>query len=196
MRWFTRTIAVALTLAATSCQTGGGSSGAGGIRLPEHGTLFMKVFNEDPAKTGAPEVAVKLDGEEILDRSFTTNAKSYDGQYQIRLPQGRHVVEASAPQGATFTSRAFNLKDKAFIQIYITGDNKFHLTSGSRRSLVRLVIKRMRAARGANSDPALWTIIPAPQPSPSTRGAAKKRFTFKPAGSAGKPSANTTQEGK
>ena len=196
MRWFSRAIAVALALAVTSCQTGGGSSGAGGLRLPEHGTLFMKVFNENPAKTGAPEVAVKLDGENILDRNFTTNAKSYDGQYQIRLPQGKHVLEASTPQGATFTSRAFNLKDKAFIQIYVAENNTFHLTSGSRRSLVRLVIKRMRAARGVNSDPALWMIIPAPQPSPSTRGTAKKNFTFKPAGSAGKPSANTTQEGK
>lgn len=196
MRWFTRAIALALALAATSCQTGGGSSGAGDIRLPEHGTLFMKVFNEDPAKTGAPEVAVKLDGENILDRNFTTNAKSYDGQYQIRLPQGRHVLEASTPQGATFTSRAFNLKDKAFIQIYVTGDNTFHLTSGSRRSLVRLVIKRMRAARGVNSDPALWMIIPAPQPSPSTRDAAKKKLKAKAAESLGLPSATTTQRGK
>ena len=194
MRWIFHAAVAGLAALALGCQTGGGSSGAGGGRLRDHGTLFMKVFNEDASKTGPAQVEVKLDGEKILDRNFTMGEKSYDGQYQVRLPQGRHLLEASTPQGGTFTSRAFNLKDKAFIQVYVTEDSKWHLTSGSRRSLVRLVIKRMREASGAKSDPALWMIIPAPTPSPATRG--KRNFGIKPVGTAGKPFGNATQEGK
>lgn len=191
MRGFLCAAVIALAVVCTGCQTGNGSSGK--VSLPKHGTLFVKVFNENANKIGAPEVQLSLDGQKILDRSFTQNAKSYDGQYQIRLPQGRHILEASTPQGAVFTSRAFNLKDKAFLQVYVTEDKKWHLTPGSKRSLVRLVIKRMRAARGINSDPALWMIIPAPKPSPATRQT-QKRFTI-PAGSVGKPTTGTTPQG-
>lgn len=177
MRHSLRTIAVGLLALALGCQSDSGGSGRGGnIRLPESGTLFIKVFNEDPASVGPAEVEVSVDGQKILDRNFVMDEKSYDGQYQIRLPKGKHVIEAATAEGKAFTSRAINLKDEAFIQIYVTEDRKFGLTQGSRRSLARLVIKRTRAAAGVNSNPALWMIIPAPAPSPSTRDYVKNDF--------------------
>ena len=177
MRWLLSAVCVSVAVLASNCQSDGGGPGGGAdIRLPERGTLFMKVFNEDPSATGPADVQVTLDGEKILDRNFTMDEKSYDGQYQIKLPKGKHVLQASTEQGAVFTSKAFTLKDKAFVQIYVTEDKKFRLTKDSRRSLARLVIKRMRASRGVNSDPALWMIVPAPQASSSTRDAVKKNI--------------------
>jgi len=190
-------VALALALAGCESDGGGNSHVLGGGRLPKNGTLFMKVYNQDASKTGPADVQVKLNGEKIVDRAFSMGADSYDGQYQIRLPQGRHTIEASTPQGATFTSRAVNLKDTAFVQIYVTEDSKVRLTPGSQRSLARLVIKRMHAASGVNSDPALWMIIPAPKPAPATIDTAIKNFATKPqAKPQGKPSANTNAGGK
>lgn len=203
MRWVLRAICISAAVLASNCESdSGGSGGSANIRLPERGTLFMKVFNEDPSATGPTNVEVTLDGSKILERAFAMDARSYDGQYQVKLPQGRHVLQATTEQGAVFTSKSFNLKDKAFIQIFVTEGKKVRLTQGSRRSLARLVIKRMRAARGINSDPALWMILPTPQPSPSSRDAmkknirdqVKKNFSGKKPATV-QPAANTNQGG-
>ncbi|NUM53326.1 MAG: hypothetical protein HUU46_06760 [Candidatus Hydrogenedentes bacterium] len=196
MRCLLRTTLLAFAALAIGCQSNGDSRGGAKIRLPESGTLFMKVFNEDPGATGPTQVAVTVDGQKVLDRNFSMDEKSYDGQYQIRLPQGKHVIEAATAEGKAFTSRAINLKDEAFLQIYVTEDRKFGLTHGSRRSLARLVIKRTRAAAGVNSNPALWMIIPAPQPSPSTREYVKNDFKAKAAEKLGVEPGTTRQKGK
>lgn len=157
----------AISLLAVGCETTGGSGGGAGAT--KHGTLFLKVFNEDGQSLGPTDIKLKLDGAEILHRNFAMDENSYDGQYQVTLPQGRHLLEASSMQGAQFTSRAFNLKDEAFIQVYVTEEGKWRLTPSSRRSLGRLVIRRVREARGIYSDPALWMIIPPPKPATPTR---------------------------
>ena len=101
MRWLLRAVCVSVAVLASNCQSDSGGPGGGAdIRLPERGTLFMKVFNEDPSATGPADVQVTLDGEKILDRNFTMDEKSYDGQYQIKLPKGKHVLQASIEQGA------------------------------------------------------------------------------------------------
>ncbi len=163
-----RAVYTALVLAAllpTACQSTGGSGGG----ATKHGTLFLKVFNEEGQSLGPTDIKLKLDGTEILNRTFVTDPSGYDGQYQIRLPLGKHKLEASTLEGSTYTSRAFKLKDESFIQVYATEGGKWSLTPSSKRSLARLVIKRMREARGLNSNPALWMIIPTPQPATPTR---------------------------
>ncbi|MDZ4860658.1 MAG: hypothetical protein SGI88_16905 [Candidatus Hydrogenedentes bacterium] len=149
----------------SSCQT----AGNGGSGATKHGTLFLKVFNEEGNRLGPTDIKLKLDGAEILNRNFATDPSGFDGQYQIRLPQGKHRLEAAGMQGSTFTSRAFKLDEESFLQVYVTEGGKWRFTPSSKRSMSRLVIKHMREARGIQSNPALWMIITAPQPATPTR---------------------------
>jgi len=179
------------TIIVAGCQSTGGS---GGGASSKHGTLFLKVFNDEGQRIGPTDIKLKLDGAEILNRNFTTDPSGYDGQYQIRLPLGKHTLEASSLQGSAFTSRAFKVKDETFLQVYVTEEGKWRFTPSSKRSVARLVIKRMREARGINSNPALWMIIPAPQPATPSRP--QRSFAGNAGSILSKPDNTTTDRGK
>lgn len=163
----------------------------------DRGTLFLKVFIEEPnASTPPTDIQIKLDGKEIVHRSFSMGRESYDGQYQIKLPNGRHTLEVSSQRAQAQKTKKFYLNDTVFIEVYITDKGQYLLSRESRQSIARFVIKKSREARGQNSNRALWMMLPSPRPEPGYRGKqpslGKTPRTAPAVGAAGRP----TSKGK
>lgn len=153
--------ALLLAALASGCETTSGSGTGQGVNVGEKGRLFLKVFVDEKARAHGPvDVKVALNGEEVINRTFTLGKDSYDGQYQFILPPGQHTLSAFSQKAQATTTRKFYVRNDYFIQLYVTESGKWRLTPASRRSIIRFAWRKARGKPTGTFNPALWMHVP------------------------------------
>ena len=162
---YARLIAASLALAVllAGCETtesrselpGVGASGKAGAKK---GKVFLKVFVDDEAKSEAPvDIQVAVDDEKLIDRSFSFGRDSYDGQYQLTLPKGTHVLTAMSQRGKAQIRRKFRVTDDdKFIDLYVTDNGRVRLTRASKIRILKFVIKNYKKPQTKTFNRNMW----------------------------------------
>lgn len=169
-------LTVALAWLACGCQTDKSAKGdlpivkAASQAAAKRGTVFLKVFVDDDAKAKTPvDMQVAIDDKPLINRSFSFGRDSYDGQYQITLPKGRHTLSAVSNRGNVQVQKSFRVKDRQFIELYVTDNGRWRLTPASKARILRFVIKTYRNPQTKTFNPAMWMRLSRDLPDDSVR---------------------------
>jgi hypothetical protein len=154
----------ALALLLAGCETTDKDSrlplvSASGKSAADRGTVFLKVFVDEDARSKAPvDMEIKIDDKPVVNRSFSMGRKSDDGQYQITLPTGTHTLSATSQRANTQISKRFRVRkqDDKFIELYVTDQGRVRLTRDSKIRILKFVIKSHRNAQQKNFNPNMW----------------------------------------
>ncbi|MCC6487876.1 MAG: hypothetical protein IT364_10285 [Candidatus Hydrogenedentes bacterium] len=159
--WIAASLALAVLLA--GCETTESRSelpvvGASGKAGAKKGDVFLKVFVDDEAKSEAPvDIQVAVDDKPVISRSFYLGKDSDDGQYQLTLPKGTHVLSAMSQSGKAQIRRKFRVTDDdKFIELYVTDNGRVRLTRESKIRILKFVIKNYRKPQTKNFNRHMW----------------------------------------
>ncbi|MCC6694123.1 MAG: hypothetical protein IT365_00705 [Candidatus Hydrogenedentes bacterium] len=154
---------LALAILLTGCETTESRSelpivGASGKAGAKKGDVFLKVFVDDQAKSEAPvDIQVAVDDKPVISRSFYLGKDSDDGQYQLTLPKGTHVLSAMSQRGKAQIRRKFRVTDDdKFIELYVTDNGRVRLTRESKIRILKFVIKNYRKPQTKNFNRHMW----------------------------------------
>lgn len=132
---------------------------ASGKSAADRGTVFLKVFVDEDARSKAPvDMQISIDDKPVVNRAFSMGRNSDDGQFQITLPTGSHTLSATSQGGLAQIRKRFRVRkqDEKFIELYVTDQGRVRLTRDSKIRILKFVIKNYRKPQQKNFNPAMW----------------------------------------
>ena len=84
--------------------------------LDPQGNVVLFVTNQSIA-LGSVDIAVEIDGREVVDKRFRVGSQHTFERFVLRLPPGRHILTARSAKGRAEVTRSFHVAGKRWIAV-------------------------------------------------------------------------------